>query len=107
MAMHRAFERSYLLRVDPVETGDGVTLPFTRDGRIEVVDGQTLRLVASFYAQSLLPHARFTLSCTTDETSLRTNPDKVRDVRPNTTLRVSRCRSSRSLANSHRISQSG
>lgn len=80
LAEHRVFDHLYLLRVDPIEIGDGATLPFNGDGRIEVVDGQSLHLVASFYSGRPLPDGGFKLSCTTDETCLRMASDQMCDV---------------------------
>ncbi|MFG1813186.1 hypothetical protein ACGFIF_05405 [Kribbella sp. NPDC049174] len=71
LALHPTFEKSYFLRVAPVETRQGKKLRFDKDGRLEVDDGQPLRIVTNFWGGQYAPDADFKLTCPPDGTNLR------------------------------------
>lgn len=80
LAVHPTFKHSYFLRVDPVETHTQEQLRFSSDGRIEAVDGHSLRVVANFFGEQYAPDAQFKLTCSADGTNLRVASDETYDV---------------------------
>ncbi|MGW1340791.1 hypothetical protein ACWCOV_07020 [Kribbella sp. NPDC002412] len=77
LAVHPTFEKSYFLRVAPVETQRGKALAFDEAGRMQAVDGQSLRLVTNIWSDHYDPEAEFTLTCTPDGTNLRPASNEV------------------------------
>lgn len=80
LALHPTFANSYFLRVAPVETQHGKELEFGPDGRIEAVDGQSLRIVTNLFSEQYAPDADFKLTCAADDANLRVASDDVYQV---------------------------
>jgi hypothetical protein len=80
LAAHPTYQSSYLLRVDQVETERGSSVPFNADGRLEVVDGESLRIVASHYAASYSSDSGVKLTCCADGTNLSVASDAAYEV---------------------------
>ncbi|MEI8406191.1 MULTISPECIES: hypothetical protein [unclassified Kribbella] len=80
LALHPTFQKSYFLRVAPIETKRNKVLRFDQDGQIETIDGQSLRVVTYIFAEQYASDAGFKLACTPGGTSLRNASDEVYDV---------------------------
>ncbi|MFI7061078.1 hypothetical protein ACIBL3_08865 [Kribbella sp. NPDC050124] len=80
LALHRTYESSFFLRVASVETHQGKAVRYDGDGRLEAVDGQSLRIVTNIYTKRYLPDAGFKLTCTPGGPNLRIASDEVYDV---------------------------
>ncbi|MEV0797101.1 hypothetical protein AB0I34_05400 [Kribbella sp. NPDC050281] len=80
LALHPTFANSYFLRVAPVETQHGKELRFGSDGRIEAIDGQSLRIVTNLFGEQYAPDAEFKLTCSADDANLRVASDDLYQV---------------------------
>jgi hypothetical protein len=81
LAWHDTFKSSYFLRVDPLTTlKNDDELTFDDEGRLKLVDGQSLRVRTVFYSDDYAPTAKQSLSCSTDDKFVRVSSDAVYDV---------------------------
>lgn len=80
LSMHETFKYSYFMRIDTPVTQDGRALEFNKDGRLQVVDQQSVRIPTSFYAERYEPLAKPMLSCSTDGTFLRVSSDEQYEI---------------------------
>ncbi|RAS65730.1 hypothetical protein C8D87_104281 [Lentzea atacamensis] len=80
LVLHSTFSNSYFLRIDPPTTQTGSPLTFNSDGRLEVVDRESVRIHVSFYSGLYAPERKHVLSCTTDGTFLRVSSDDSYEV---------------------------
>ena len=71
LAMHPTFQDSYFLRVAPVETQKGKALRFDERGRLQTVDGMSLRILTNLYGKEYAPDAEFKLTCQPNGTTVR------------------------------------
>ncbi|WP_405066134.1 hypothetical protein OG558_30820 [Kribbella sp. NBC_01510] len=80
LALHPSFENSYFLRVAAVETQRGKDVRFDATGRLQTVDGLSLRIVTNIYGKEYAPDAEFKLTCATDGTNVRVASEDVYHV---------------------------
>jgi hypothetical protein len=62
-AIHPSFGGMYLLCIDSIETADGVPAELDSDGRVRVLEGTSLQLVATYYAASSPAGVGFEFTC--------------------------------------------
>jgi hypothetical protein len=79
LALHPTFKDSYFLRVAPVETTRR-KLRFDAEGKIAIVDDESLRITTYFFATHYSRDGDFKLTCSTDDANLRVASDNVYHV---------------------------
>lgn len=80
LALHQTFECSYFVRVDAPSKQNGKNLSFDKDGRLAVVDQQSVHVPVSFYSEKYEPAAKPILFCNTDGTFVRVSSDDTYEV---------------------------
>jgi hypothetical protein len=80
LAQYKTFAKSYFLRTEIPVTQAGNALAFSGDGRLPVVDRESVRLPVSFYSQTYDLDAKPVLTCSTDGTFLRVSSDDTYEV---------------------------
>ncbi|MEV0287837.1 MULTISPECIES: hypothetical protein [unclassified Kribbella] len=80
LALHPTYENAFFLRVASIETYQGKVVRCDKDGRLEAIDGQSLRIVTNIYTKRYVPDSGFKLTCTPGGPNLRIASDEVYDV---------------------------
>jgi hypothetical protein len=80
LRQYKTFSSSYFLRVGTPTTQGGSELKFGEDGRLAVVDQQSVRLRVSFFSGIYDQEEPLTLKCGTDGTFLRVSSDDVHNI---------------------------
>lgn len=75
LALHPTFAESYFIRLSPPLNQKGEHLQFDSDGRLCVVDQQSVRITVTLYSGTYNPDVKPVLSCATDGTFLRVSSD--------------------------------
>jgi hypothetical protein len=80
LLLHKTFQDSYFLRIDTPVAQNGRSLQFNADGRLEVLDQQSVRILTHFYAEKYEPLVKPALACRTDGTFLRVSSDDEHEI---------------------------
>jgi hypothetical protein len=80
LSLHKTFSRAYFVRIEVPVTQGGKSLNFNDDGRLAVVDQESVRIPVSFYSEKYEPAAEPVLFCSTDGTFIRISSDDTYEV---------------------------
>jgi hypothetical protein len=75
LVLHSTFATSYFVRIDPPMTQSGQQLAFNAEGRLVVVDQESVRFNVHFYSNTYDEDVRPLLACDTDGTFVRVASD--------------------------------